>query len=274
MMIQPSVTVSLLPNSPRAPFLLGPNLAEAVATAAELGYPALELFPPNLDAIDVPVLKELIQTHRIQLSTIGTGGGWVTQQLTLIDSDPTIRERAKNYIAEVIRRAAELGGSAIIGSMQGRCGTRDRRECLDVLRDQLGDLAEVAAGCGRPLFYEPLNRYETDLFNTLGDTAEFLNGGLPQNLKILADLFHMNIEETCTATAVRLAGSRIGHVHFVDSNRQVPGRGQTDFAPIAEAFRSIGYQGYMAVEAFPQPNQREAAETALASFQRWFLHRV
>lgn len=268
-MIQPSVTISLLPNSPKAPFLLGPNLVEAVATAAELGYPACELFPPNLAAIDVPTIKDLLQTHHMQLSTIGTGGGWVTQQLTLIDSDPTVRERAKNYISEIIRRAAELGGSAIIGSMQGRCGNRDRRECLDLLRDQLGELAAVAAGCGRPLFYEPLNRYETDLFNTLGDTFRFLDDGLPQNLKILADFFHMNIEETCSATALRLAGSRIGHVHFVDSNRQVPGRGQTDFGPLAETLKSIGYQGYLAVEAFPLPSSREAAETALASFRRW-----
>lgn len=269
-MIQPSVTISLLPNSPKAPFILGPDLDLAMATAADLGYPAVELFPPNLESVDVLRLKTLLETHQLQLSTIGTGGGWVTQQLTLIDADPSVRARATAYISEVIRRAAELGASAIIGSMQGRCGNRERRECLPMLRDQLGELAAVAASCGRPLFYEPLNRYETDLFNTLAETFEFLEDGLPKNLQILADLFHMNIEETCSATALRMAGSRIGHVHFVDSNRQVPGRGQTDFGPLAETLRSIGYQGYLAIEAFPQPNQREAAEIALASIRRWF----
>lgn len=269
-MIQPSVTISLLPNNPKVPFILGPDLPQAMATAAELGYPAVELFPPNLESVDVPLLRTLLQTHQLQLSTIGTGGGWVTQQLTLIDADPAVRARASAYISEIIRRAAELGASAIIGSMQGRCGIRDRRECLEMLRDQLGELAAVAASCGRPLFYEPLNRYETDLFNTLGDTFHFLEDGLPKNLQILADLFHMNIEESCSATALRFAGNRIGHVHFVDSNRQVPGRGHTDFGPLVEAIRSIDYQGYLAVEAFPQPNSRAAAKEALASFRTWF----
>jgi sugar phosphate isomerase/epimerase len=269
-MIQPSVTISLLPSSSRAPFLLGPNLTEAVAIAAELGYPAFELFPPNLDAIDIRLLKSLLAQHQLQLSTIGTGGGWLTQQLTLIDPDPAVRQRASDYIAEVIRRAAELGASAIIGSMQGRCNGRHRDECLSVLRDQLGALADVAAGLGRPLFYEPLNRYETDLFNTLSETVKFLDNGLPRNLQILADFFHMNIEETCSASALQLAGGRIGHVHFVDSNRQVPGQGQTKFGPLAEALRAINFQGYLAVEAFPLPSAREAAATALSSFRRWF----
>lgn len=269
-MIQPSVTISLLPNSPKSPFLLGPDLAAAVATAAELGYPAFELFPPNLDAIQIPAIRQLLKDHAIQLSTIGTGGGWLTQQLTLIDPDAAIRQRAQDYIANVVHKAAELGASAIIGSMQGRCGTRDRSECLSMLGDQLGALADVAAQCGRPLFYEPLNRYETDLFNTLSATSKFLHDGLPTNLKILADLFHMNIEETCTASALRMAGERIGHVHFVDSNRQVPGRGQTDFQPIAEALREIHFQGYLAIEAFPLPTAREAAAVALTSFRRWF----
>ncbi|MBL8890384.1 MAG: sugar phosphate isomerase/epimerase [Planctomycetaceae bacterium] len=269
-MIRPSVTVSLLSNSPKSPFLLGPDLGAAVATAAELGYPAFELFPPNLEAIDVTRIQQLLKDHAIQLSTIGTGGGWLTQQLTLIDPDATIRQRAQDYIANVIRQAAELGASAIIGSMQGRCGNRERSECLSLLGDQLGKLADVAARCGRPLFYEPLNRYETDLFNTLEATVKFLDVGLPENLQILADLFHMNIEETCTASALKMAGNRIGHVHFVDSNRQVPGRGQTDFQPIAEALREIRFQGFLAIEAFPVPTPREAAATALASFHRWF----
>jgi sugar phosphate isomerase/epimerase len=269
-MIQPSVTISLLPSNPKAPFLLGPDLAGAVAAAAEIGYPAFELFPPHLAAIDVPQLKSLMATHGLRLSTIGTGGGWVTRQWTLIDPDASIREQAKNYIADVIRRAAELDATAIIGSMQGRVGTRNRAECLAMLRDQLGELGAVAEGCGKPLFYEPLNRYETDLFHTMEETLGFLNDGLPQNLKILADLFHMNIEETCTASALRLGGSRIGHVHFVDSNRQVPGRGQTNFGPVAEALRATNYNGYLAVEAFPLPTPPSAAQQALASFRQWF----
>jgi hypothetical protein len=112
--------------------------------------------------------------------------------LTLIDPDPQIRRQARDYIAEVIERAAARGATAIIGSMQGRVGTRDRAECLSLLGEQLTDLAQVAAACGKSLFYEPLNRYETDLFNDLDSTAAFLANGLPSNLQILADLHLSN----------------------------------------------------------------------------------
>jgi sugar phosphate isomerase/epimerase len=269
-MIEPSLTISLLPPNPKAPFILGPSLAEAITTAAELGYPAIELFPPNLAAVDFVELDRLLRRHQLRLSTIGTGGGWVTRQLTLIDPDPQIRRQARDYIAEVIERAAARGATAIIGSMQGRVGTRDRAECLSLLGEQLTDLAQVAATCGKSLFYEPLNRYETDLFNDLDSTTAFLANGLPSNLQILADFFHMNIEEADPAAALRRCRQRVGHVHFVDSNRQVPGYGHTDFAPLAAALTQIDYAGYLAIEAFPLPDPLTAARQALSAFHTLF----
>ena len=64
------------------------------------------------------------------------------------------------------------------------------------------------------------------------------------NVKLLADLFHMNIEEADLPAAIRAGKGAIGHVHFVDSNRQAAGLGHTDFAPIAAALVEIGYDGY------------------------------
>jgi sugar phosphate isomerase/epimerase len=267
-MFEPSITISLLPNLPRAPFVLGPDLEPALAQAAEMGYGAVELFAPDVEAIDVAQIQQGCQRHGLRVSTLGTGGGWVTKQWSLLDPDPQIRAHARQYIREVIQRAAQCDATAIIGSMQGRCGGRPRTECLDLLREQLNELAMVAAELGRPLFYEPLNRYETDVFNSIVETADFLNEGLPANLKILADLFHMNIEEQDLAEAIRRAGSRIGHVHFVDSNRQAPGLGHTDFAPIWTALHSIHYAGYLAIEALPLPDPATAAKTALATFRR------
>jgi len=267
-MFEPSITISLLPNLPRAPFVLGPELEPAIAQAAAMGYPAVELFAPDLESLDVPLIQQLCQRHNVRVSTMGTGGGWVTKQWSLLDPDPQVRRQARDYISEVIRRAAACDATAIIGSMQGRCGGRPRTECLDLLREQLDELALVAAELGRPLFYEPLNRYETDVFNSLSETADFLNEGLPANIKILADLFHMNIEERDLAKAIMRAGTRIGHVHFVDSNRQAPGLGHTDFVPIWAALRAVHYDGYLAIEALPLPDPATAAQTALATFRQ------
>lgn len=269
-MIQPTITISLLPSKPNVPFVLGPDLATAVASAANHGFPAFELFPPNLETIDIPLLKQLCDQYSIKLSTIGTGGGWVSQGLSLTDESPEKRAAAVDYIRSIIQIAADFGGAAIIGSMQGRCGQRDREATLPVLRDALGELAEEAQGCGQPLLYEPLNRYETDWFNSVMSTADFLAVNGLDNVKILADLFHMNIEEIDPPVALQSLGHRLGHVHFVDSNRRIAGMGHTDFEPIVAALKNMDYNGYLGIEAFPLPNQDTAASEAMAAHRKWF----
>lgn len=133
---------------------------------------------------------------------------------------------------------AEFGGPAIIGSMQGKWDdVVDQPTAQGYLRDALQRLGEYAESLGTTLIYEPLNRYETNLANTLQQGLELLKPLATNSVKLLADLFHMNIEEVSVADALQNAGAQIGHVHFVDSNRQAAGRGHMDFAPIAAAAR-------------------------------------
>ena len=69
------------------------------------------------------------------------------------------------------------------------------------------------------LLYEPLNRYETNLVNTVASGVELLKTLSTDNVKLLPDLFHMNIEETDLAYAIRAGGDFVDNLHFVDSNR-------------------------------------------------------
>jgi sugar phosphate isomerase/epimerase len=90
------------------------------------------------------------------------------------------------------------------------------------------------------------------------------------NVKLLADLFHMNIEEDNVALAIERGEGRIGHLHFVDSNRRAAGMGHFDFAPIAQALRSINFDGYASAEAFAFPSSLAAARMTIESFHRFF----
>ena len=86
-------------------------------------------------------------------------------------------------------------------------------------------------------------------------------------MKLLCDLFHMNIEEADLAAALRRAGPLVGHVHFADSNRRAIGFGHTDLAPIIAALRDIGYAGYLSAEILPLPDSDAAAAQTIASFR-------
>jgi sugar phosphate isomerase/epimerase len=87
---------------------------------------------------------------------------------------------------------------------------------------------------------------------------------------VLADLFHMNIEESNLADAIRTGGNWIDHIHFVDSNRWPAGSGHTDFDSVAAALKEIEFDGVVCAEAFPLPDSLSAAEATMQAFNRHF----
>jgi sugar phosphate isomerase/epimerase len=264
-----AITISLVPESRGGPFVYTDGLAAGCAEAARLGYDAVEIFPPSAAALDRTLLRGLLGEHRLRVAAVGTGAGWVVQKLMLTHADPAIRERAREFIRAIIELAGEFGAPAIIGSMQGRWeGTVTREQALVWLAEALEDLGEAAARHRVPLLYEPLNRYETNLFNRLGDTARWLRTLRTRNVRILADLFHMNIEEADSAAALREAGPLVGHVHFADSNRRAVGLGHTAIEPIIAALREIAYAGYLSSEILPLPDAATAARQTMESFRR------
>jgi sugar phosphate isomerase/epimerase len=120
------------------------------------------------------------------------------------------------------------------------------------------------------LLYEPLNRYETNLLNRLEDARDFVETLTATNVRLLADLFHMNIEERSLPEAISRVGLSIGHVHWVDSNRRPAGLGHLNLSEVATALRGINYSGYVSAEALPYPNSEEAARQTLVSFKELF----
>ncbi len=264
-----AITVSLVPQAAGGPFVFWNGLADACEQASAHGFDAIEIFPPNAAALDVPAIRELVARHKLTVAAVGTGGGWVVNKWTLTHADAAIRAQAREFIRGIIDTAAALGAPAILGSMQGRWeGGVSREQALAWLGEALDDLGEHAAKLGVPFFYEPLNRFETNLFNRLGDTAAWLRTLRTKNVRILADLFHMNIEEADIAAAFRDAADLIGHVHFADSNRRAVGLGHTDIASAYAALDKIGYDGFLSAEILPLPDPQTAARETMRSFQK------
>src|SRR4029077_21202542 len=114
------------------------------------------------------------------------------------------------------------------------------------------------------------NRYETNLVNTIAAGVALLQPLSTKNVKLLPDLFHMNIEEVDSASALRAAAGFIGHLHFVDSNRRPAGMGHIDYRPIAQALEAIGYNGFASAEALSYPDPEAAARQTILAFRKYF----
>ena len=263
-----AVTVSLVPQARGGPFVFWDGLPDACAQAAALGFDGIEIFPPGPESLDVAVMQKLLDQHELKVAAIGTGGGWVVHQWTVTNGDASIRKRAREFIHRMIDAAAALGAPAILGSMQGRWdGDVTRAQAIDWLGEALEEFGDHASERGQVFLYEPLNRYETNLFNRVPDAAAWLRTLLSKNIRILADLFHMNLEEENLPAALREAGTLVGHVHFADSNRRAIGFGHTAVEPIISTLREIGYAGYLSAEILPSPDSMTAASQTMARFR-------
>jgi sugar phosphate isomerase/epimerase len=266
--MQSCITVSLVDEARGGPFVFWDDLAAACAKSQALGFDAIEIFAPSADAVDRNQLTQLLKDHELKLAAVGTGAGWVKHRLQLASADAGERSRASDFIKTIIDFGGPFGAAAIIGSMQGSSGPDvDGPTARGYLSEALETLGEYASQYDTPLIYEPLNRYETNQVNTMADGVKLLSALSTDNVKLLCDLFHMNIEEVDIADAIRKSGSHVGHVHFVDTNRRPVGTGHMEIAPIIAALKEINYQGYLSAEALPHPNPDAAAEQTIKAYR-------
>lgn len=264
-----AITICLVPEAKAGPFVFHDDLELGCRMAAELGFDAVEVFAPSGSSPLLAPLRTMLQTQSLSLAAVGTGAGWLCHQWSLTSADPETRSQALQFIESIIDFAGDLGAPAIVGSMQGRVlPGQNHIECLQWLQEGLASLAERAKRWSQPLFYEPLNRYETNFFNRQDDAMLWLDSVKIDNVLLLADLFHMNIEESNVAESLRSIRNRLGHIHFADSNRRSIGLGHTPMGPIMQVLKEIEYRGYLSAEVLPYPNSWEAARQTIHSFRQ------
>ncbi|MCY4071755.1 MAG: sugar phosphate isomerase/epimerase [Chloroflexi bacterium] len=116
----------------------------------------------------------------------------------------------------------------------------------------LAEAIERADG-GAAVYLEPLNRYEASYLNTVGKAADLCRAADHKRIQLMADLFHMNIEEADIPASLRAVAPHLGHVHLADSQRWLPGHGPTDFVSAFRALREIDFDGWLALECMPTP---------------------
>ena len=202
----------------REDMIRGGTLAEQLAWLDGLGFEGIEL---SAAALDLPPreLEEIFAGSPIQAANIAGSGA-------LLDPDPAERAAGKELMRRRLDLAATLGAVGLLTVPQ--FGSAPRLPDLtpyktgaelesELFVEQLEELAPAARDAGVTIFLEPLNRYEQHLVNRLEQGVEFteqVGGGVA----IMADFFHMNIEEADIAASIRAAGHHIVHVHVADSS--------------------------------------------------------
>ena len=111
--------------------------------------------------------------------------------------------------------------------------------------------------------HRALNRFETYFLNTQQDAAKLVEEIGAPNVRVHFDTFHANIEEKNPAASLRSLAKILGHVHISENDRGIPGTGQVDWRGILSALQQLGYDGWVTIESFAQPEPDLAAAAAI-----------
>lgn len=252
-------------DPPFAPILYRGPAAASCAAASALGYDGIEWHLRHPCDVDAAALKHEMDRYGLGVPTIGTGLAAGQDGLTFADSDADVRRAAVERVREHLALAATLRSAVTIGLIWGRVGKAPlaQNERLDHALACLRACCEAAQAEGVTLLLEPLNRYESDYPQTLAQAAEIITLLGATNLRILADTFHMNIEEVDILGSLTAAAARLGHVHLADTNRQAPGHGHLDVGAVIGTLAQVDYGGWVAFEVLPLPSTKVAAADAI-----------
>lgn len=245
-----------------SPLGLGGELKANLKILSDLGYEGIEPFVAEPRNLDVQRIKKLVRDYGLGISGIGTGITSVKYGWNFTSSDASIRKRAIERISEYIKLAGELETDVIIGSVKGKYET-SYEQGWSHLKDCLTQCLAIAKDCGVHILLEPLNRYESNIINTLGEGVRLIEEISSDQIKLLADTFHMNIEERSIHDSLVDAKQWLAHIHFSDSNRLAPGQGHLDFRKIVKTLRQINYDKWITAEILPKPDQQKAAKLTI-----------
>ncbi len=254
------------------------DLQANVAKIAGWGYDGVELAIRDPRLVDGDELLRVVSAHGLAVPAIGTGQAWGEEGLSFTDPDPDVRaaaiERTQAHIpfaAQTSAACGEPGRTAIIiGLLRGivRPGV-EQAQAMDWLVEALQQCCAAAGPHGVRLALEPICRYETTLINNAAQGLELIERVGADNMGLLLDTFHMNIEEPVIEDSIRACGERIFHFHVADSNRWYPGAGHLDFKSILQALADTGYQGFVSGEFMPLPDADTAAERSSAYLRQF-----
>jgi 5-keto-L-gluconate epimerase len=262
--------LSLTVQTPEVPLplpvaLLSGSFEEKLRKASEYGAQAVELVPTEPAGLDEDWIMGLLARNGLHLSGIASGAMASISKLTLLSSDPAVAAAARERLGQMIDLAARLHAPVVtVGSFRGRM-VGERAASLEQLAVTLHAAGERAAAQAVRIAVEPLNRFESDLINTVSQGLEFLERVDHPAVGLLVDTFHVNIEESSWTEPYRQAhaAGKLFHVHLGDNHRLSPGRGLIDFAAIVKTLSTIGYSGYLTAEHLALPDPDTAAQQTL-----------
>jgi hydroxypyruvate isomerase len=241
---------------------------DRIRAAADQGFDAIEFW--NWDNKDMPAIQRTAKEAGIDIATFQSNRGG-----TLIN--PAQRQAFLDGIRESLAKARDMGVKNLFlltdelgedRSVKFRFPELSFEQQRHSVREGLKALAPLAEEAGVTLMLEPLNiRVDHPGYHlhASADGLDLVRSVGSPNIRLLYDIYHMQVMEGNLIPTLTGNLDAIGHVHVADTpGRHQPGTGEINYAVILQKLRDTGYDGYVGLEFEPTIPSREAATGALA----------
>lgn len=222
-------------------------------------------------------IKEVIQKYDLICTSLC---GIYPLERDMSSDDPKVRKNAVKYIKDSIDMAVYMKCKTLIvvPSAVGKNKPDSTYfKAWENSKEGLMEAADYAEKKGVYLALEAINRFETFLINQIEKSIKMVEELKHPNVKLMADLFHMNIEERDIVKALEAAAKYLIHVHLADNTREPPGMGHTDFCKVFNTLQKIGYTDYLTMEFMPRvsnpyfASEKKAEEQFLDRYAQYAL---
>ena len=228
---------------------------------SNVGFNSLEVYGEP-DSLDVDNLTHLLASYSVGVS--GVTGMWghssgYSKFRNMVTANNELLTAAQNYVKKCILLCQRLGGSTfniclfssktlVSDSNHKTLLPREKIKLASSIIGPLRELAKYASDYNIELLIEPLNRYSTPVCTEVEDAKYIIDLINQENVGMLLDTFHMNIEEDSIHDAIIRSNTMLKHVHISDNNRKMPGLAHIDFESIIVALKKIKYSEYLTFE--------------------------
>lgn len=227
---------------------------------SQMSFDVVEIAVEDPSLIDVKALKKALKEYELKAVICGAFGA--SRDFT--SEDTTLHKNSFTYIEACLNLCAELETGFFGGPMYSAVGKarmvpiQQRKKEWDLAVKNLRIVCEMAAARGLQIALEPLNRFESDLINTVDDVVKLIDDIDHPAAQIMVDGFHMSIEEKDLEQAIIKAGEKLIHVQVSENYRGTPGTGQTNWNAYRSGLEKINYTGVVSIESFTTENRELA----------------
>lgn len=232
---------------------------ESIRLSAEAGFDLIEIPLLKPAELDGAMIRRLLEQHGIK----GATSLALPKHLHM----PFYPKEALAFLKGAVDKTAEIGSPTLggcpychLGTLTGVPPTKDERK---IIADVFHELSLYAKQYNIRIGIEPVNRYETYLYNIGADVVDLIRAIGADNMYVHFDTYHMNIEEHGYSGAIQAAGGLCGYIHLSESDRGIPGQGNVDWDDVFAGLKAINFAGPLVLEAFAAINPDLTAATCL-----------